>query len=143
MATISLRCKHCEGILDIEEGRDVLFCPYCGSKELIPESDTVKIERIRTGAYRDVELGKQDVAKEMQMNEYEYEKWKAEFEEEKRQREEKEGWLGVVGIFVFLLYMLFLLICLDLKRYFLLATVTILIVGIVIGILYFRSKKKK
>lgn len=129
--------------MDIEEGRDVLFCPYCGSKELIPESDTVKIERIRTGAYRDVELGKQDVAKEMQMNEYEYEKWKAEFEEEKRQREEKEGWLGVVGIFVFLLYMLFLLICLDLKRYFLLATVTILIVGIVIGILYFRSKKKK
>lgn len=58
MATISLKCKECGGVLEVDADREVLSCPYCGSKELFLESDEVKIERIRSKAYTDVELKK-------------------------------------------------------------------------------------
>ena len=32
-----------------------MVCPYCGSKELILESDEVTIERIRNATYKDIE----------------------------------------------------------------------------------------
>lgn len=47
MRTISLKCKDCNGTLDISEDQEIIFCPYCGSKNLIIESDEVKIERIK------------------------------------------------------------------------------------------------
>ena len=47
MNTVSLHCKACGGELTVDEGREVLLCPYCGSKELIAESDEVRIERLR------------------------------------------------------------------------------------------------
>lgn len=55
---IRLKCQDCNGTLEIDEKREIAICPYCGSKNLIPESDNVKIERMRTNAYKDVELGK-------------------------------------------------------------------------------------
>ena len=56
MATISMRCKDCGGILEVDETQNVMFCPYCGSKELILESDEVKKERIRTNAETTIEI---------------------------------------------------------------------------------------
>ena len=47
METISLRCKGCGGIIDVDPSKNVLFCQYCGSKAMIPESDQVKIARIK------------------------------------------------------------------------------------------------
>lgn len=36
--TIKLTCEDCGGEMNIEAGRNVLTCPYCGSKKLIAES---------------------------------------------------------------------------------------------------------
>lgn len=47
METISLRCKECGGIIDADPSKNVMFCPYCGSKAMIPESDQVRIARIK------------------------------------------------------------------------------------------------
>lgn len=47
METISLKCKDCGGIIDADPSKNVLFCPYCGSKSMIPESDQVRIARIK------------------------------------------------------------------------------------------------
>lgn len=65
MGTISLRCKECDGFLEVDEDRVVTFCPYCGSKELIEESDDVKKERIRSKAHTEIELGKQETERQI------------------------------------------------------------------------------
>lgn len=41
-----LKCESCGGSLNIGEKENILFCPYCGSKKLIIESDAVKIKRL-------------------------------------------------------------------------------------------------
>ena len=48
--TIKLTCEDCGGEMNIEAGRNVLTCPYCGSKKLITESDEVTIARINKEA---------------------------------------------------------------------------------------------
>ena len=57
--TYVLRCKSCGGTLNRTEDEDVLVCPYCGSKEIIEESDAVKIEKMRAEAKRERELRKE------------------------------------------------------------------------------------
>lgn len=47
MEMISLKCKDCGGIVEVDPSKNVLFCPYCGSKSMIPESDQVRIARIK------------------------------------------------------------------------------------------------
>ena len=47
METISLRCKECGGTIEVDSSKNVTFCPYCGSKSMIPESDQVRIARIK------------------------------------------------------------------------------------------------
>lgn len=71
MATISMRCKDCGGILEVDETQNVMFCPYCGSKELILESDEVKKERIKYEAMRDVSLGVKTIERQTKMDEIE------------------------------------------------------------------------
>lgn len=48
--TYVLRCKSCGGTLEPTDDEDVLVCPYCGSREIIEESDAVKIEKMRAEA---------------------------------------------------------------------------------------------
>lgn len=60
-----LKCKNCNGEMEIYENQSLLCCPYCGSKEVIMESDVVKIAKIKTGAYRDIEMTKQYTAVEL------------------------------------------------------------------------------
>lgn len=55
---IQLRCQRCGGTMNVEENNSVLFCTYCGSRELIRESDNVTIERIKNDTYKDIELNK-------------------------------------------------------------------------------------
>ena len=57
--TISLTCSSCGGMLQIDADKKVLLCPFCGSKELIFESDAVKIAETQSNAYKEVEFGKQ------------------------------------------------------------------------------------
>lgn len=62
---IRLRCEDCNGVMEIDESREVISCPYCGSKKIVLESDGVKIERMRNETkrernriYREIELRK-------------------------------------------------------------------------------------
>lgn len=73
--TIKLTCEDCGGEMNIEAGRNVLTCPYCGSKKLIAESDEVTIARIN---------------KESDAERMRFEKERREYEEELRVKKDKE-----------------------------------------------------
>ena len=73
--TIKLTCEDCGGEMNIEAGRNVITCPYCGSKKLITESDEVTIARIN---------------KESDAERMKFEKEKREYEEELRVKKDKE-----------------------------------------------------
>lgn len=47
---IRLKCSECQGIMDVDFDKQVIQCPYCGSKSLLIESDKIKIEQIRSSA---------------------------------------------------------------------------------------------
>ncbi|MBR1703360.1 MAG: zinc-ribbon domain-containing protein [Lachnospiraceae bacterium] len=53
--TIKLRCKDCNGIMEVDANNQQLVCPYCGSKELIIDSDAVAVEKIRSNTYKEIE----------------------------------------------------------------------------------------
>lgn len=76
VSTIQLRCKQCGGFMDVEADRPVLFCQFCGSKELINESDPVAVQRIKSTTYKQIAL---------EQLQFEREK-----EQAKNQREEAE-----------------------------------------------------
>ena len=79
--------------MDYDDERQIVACPYCGSKELIEESDDVKIERIKS---------KTVLAREKQANDFELEKER--YAEELRQRKNSESWkaigIGYAVIFI-------------------------------------------
>lgn len=68
MNIISLKCKSCGAALNIDEDREIMCCPFCGSKEIFEESDDVKKTRIRSKAYRDVTLGSKEIERQMQLD---------------------------------------------------------------------------
>lgn len=76
-STIHLVCQHCGSVMDYDDERQIVACPYCGSKELIEESDDVKIERIKS---------KTVLAREKQANDFELEKDR--LSEERKQKNE-------------------------------------------------------
>ena len=45
--TLHLKCKNCDGIMTVDEKNHVLVCPFCGSKELILDSEDVAVEKAR------------------------------------------------------------------------------------------------
>lgn len=85
-STIHLVCQHCGSVMDYDDERQIVACPYCGSKELIEESDDVKIERIKS---------KTVLAREKQANDFELEKER--YAEELRQKKNRVDFL-VFGI---------------------------------------------
>ena len=82
--TIKLTCEDCGGEMNIEAGRNVLTCPYCGSKKLIMESDEVTIARIN---------------KESDAERMKFEKEKREYEEELRVKQNREDTKSTVTLF--------------------------------------------
>ena len=83
--TIKLTCEDCGGEMNIEAGRNVLTCPYCGSKKLIAESDEVTIARIN---------------KESDAERMKFEKEKREYEEELRVKKDKEQISSTIAIWI-------------------------------------------
>lgn len=55
---ILLRCEHCGGTLEIDDDKEVISCPFCGSKSIILDNDNVQIEKIRANTYKEVEFAK-------------------------------------------------------------------------------------
>ena len=58
--TKRLECRQCGGIMDVDETRNVKVCPYCGSKELVEESDRVTMQRIKSHAWKEVQKDKEE-----------------------------------------------------------------------------------
>ena len=56
--TLQLKCQSCGGVMNVLEDSPVLFCQFCGSKELIRESDDVTIQRIKSKTFKEVEIEK-------------------------------------------------------------------------------------
>ena len=83
--TIKLTCEDCGGEMNIEAERNVLTCPYCGSKKLIAESDEVTIARIN---------------KESDAERMRFEKEKREYEEELRVKKNKEQTNSTIAIWI-------------------------------------------
>lgn len=52
---MELKCKKCGGSMSVSKDGTTLICPYCGETELIDESDAVKIQKIKTEAYKEIE----------------------------------------------------------------------------------------
>lgn len=52
---IKFRCKDCGGELQFDsQNRNILYCPYCRSSNIIVESDMVKIAQIGSDLIRDI-----------------------------------------------------------------------------------------
>ena len=71
---ISLKCSNCNGTLTADENSNILFCPYCGSKEILLESDAVKIQKIKYETIKEIALEKQKTESERQQHESKIEK---------------------------------------------------------------------
>lgn len=60
--TQAILCSSCEGNLEIDESKDFVECPYCGTKystaDLLKESDAVRVEKIKSETYKEVEANK-------------------------------------------------------------------------------------
>ena len=59
MAQSSLKCSQCNGDMTFDSNRKVFICKYCGNVESVDESDDVQIQRIKSQAYKDVEMARQ------------------------------------------------------------------------------------
>lgn len=78
--TVHLTCKNCGSSMTFDDDKQIVACPYCGSKELLIESDDVKIERIKSQTI---------LNKEKMANEFELEK--EHYAEELRQKKKTEN----------------------------------------------------
>lgn len=132
-----LKCKNCSGEMVIDDNQSLLCCPYCGSKEVITESDEVKIAKIKTNAYRDVEMTKQYTAIELnKMLNAEKEKANKQFLKNK-----------IIGLVLIILSIIVFVFCVDNQNMFssgmrLIVTI-VCIVMIAFGIWFLARKKNQ
>lgn len=56
--TLECTCKNCGGTMNYEPDQSVLLCPFCGAKQIVIEDEDITIARIRSEAYKEVELKK-------------------------------------------------------------------------------------
>ena len=52
--------------MTIDEGKNILECPYCKSTQLIIESDQVKMQKIRSDTEKEIEFRKQSTLKDIE-----------------------------------------------------------------------------
>ena len=101
--TLQLKCKFCGGTMTVDRERTMLSCPFCGSKELIQESDEVVIQRIQSQTYKEVELEKIKFEATKERRKAEQEQKKA---ADKEYKNFKKGKFSKVLIVVFLICIL-------------------------------------
>lgn len=101
---IHLTCQNCGSSMTFDDDKQIVACPYCGSKELLLESDDVKIERIKSNTI---------LIKEKMANDFALEKDR--LAEEKRQRINREGF-KLAGILwgIIILFFIIVLGCIKL-----------------------------
>ena len=61
-------CSNCGGQLEIDTSKEYTECPYCGTKYSVPDllgdTEAVRVEKIKSQAYKEVEKGKQQIESE-------------------------------------------------------------------------------
>lgn len=102
MKLISLKCPECKADLNIEEGRKMCYCQYCGTRILIDDnSSTHTYRKIDEARIKEAEADKIIRLKEIEL----------EIIKEKRKRRSKNFTMIVTGTLLlissFLLYLTF------------------------------------
>ena len=96
MNVLRLRCQSCNGFLQYDINNPIVFCPYCGEKLLIVESDNVKIQENESKTRIILQNSMQDHEKDMKTLEYRIKR-----EENKNQSKDTIFALTVgIGLFV-------------------------------------------
>lgn len=57
---VTLKCKSCNGTMEVDSKKEVLKCPYCGSSDLLIDSDEVKIQKIKFETIKDILVAKEN-----------------------------------------------------------------------------------
>lgn len=101
--TISLVCEKCKGTMTVDKDRSVLRCPYCGSAELIPENDNVKIAKIKNDTQKEIELKKLEFQERERQRKY-----------EAKEKDRRDGNIVLIVIACFIV-LSFLALCVMVK----------------------------
>ena len=70
--TKHLVCQKCGGTMDFYDKQNVLFCAYCGSKEIIIESDYIKSEYIKNQRIENIEHDRNQSKIELEKQKWDY-----------------------------------------------------------------------
>lgn len=54
----TLKCANCSAIMDVDLEHRLASCSYCGTKQILKDSDAVEIERIKNQTHKEIELAK-------------------------------------------------------------------------------------
>jgi len=61
---IRLKCRNCNGDLDVDADKGEYTCPFCGDREKLVDSDAVTIEKLKNNTYKEIEYAKMANEKE-------------------------------------------------------------------------------
>lgn len=89
VVTVKLKCNECGGIMSVDGDRSVLSCPYCGSKEMLRESDAVAIERIKSQTQKEIALAQMYHSDEVEFKKCDIEERRFAIEQKRFEMEEK------------------------------------------------------
>lgn len=112
MKLISLKCPECKADLNIEEGRKMCYCQYCGTRILIDDNSS-------TRTYRKIDearIKEAEVDKAIRLKELEIEQMKLQNEERTRNRTRK--FMMTMGISSFILAIFLFISFVHYKRRF-------------------------
>lgn len=97
-------CSNCGGQLEIDSSKEYTECPYCGTKysvsDLLGDTEAVRVEKIKSQAYKEVEKGKQQIESERLRQE-------ALKNEEESVRKFKKGFLSKLLVVMLILSAIF------------------------------------
>lgn len=86
---MQMRCKNCNGELKFDSDKSILSCPFCGSTEIIVESDEVKLRRMQNELETERLLAQERQQK--RLYQLELEKVQKELEKKKAESEAKSN----------------------------------------------------
>lgn len=99
---MQMRCQNCNGELRFDSDKSILSCPFCGSTEIIVESDEVKLQRMQN----EIETERLLAQERQQKRQYQLELEKAQKELDKKKAESEarsdraESCLTAITLFV-------------------------------------------
>lgn len=102
---VRLRCEDCDGVMEIDESREVISCPYCGSKKIVLESDGVKIEKIRSASKYERKKIDRDIEQIRAERDIKVAKYKKDPEAQK----DKYALIAILGCLIALIILFFMM----------------------------------